>query len=353
MWGKNSNKSVTSHRSSTASSVKIKATAEKAAVMARMAAFKERPALEEQKQNIKRKKEQLKLETQLAASDAMLAVLQDMDGQRLSQAQTDSMNSYFEKEKRKLAPQTLNPLAKEYEPVACKTQKQVGWSMQQSPKHSKNRQSNHKKLSSVETLQGLLDDQTTAWVTENRKQHWNHGQNDQTPLGDIVSIMCKQNEITASLVNQQRLLSLPPRDIPVFEGDPFQYKAFIKAFEQGVEDKASEADRLYYLEQFTRGQPRELVQSCQDMDPERGFIVAKALLQEHFGNEYKIANAYIEKALTWPAMKSEDGKSLQAYGLFLRGCCNVMEELPHMQELDMPSNMKTVVCKFPYKYCER
>ncbi|KAK0154798.1 hypothetical protein N1851_002884 [Merluccius polli] len=165
--------------------------------------------------------------------------------------------------------------------------------------------------------------------------------------------MCKQNEITASLVNQQRLLSLPPRDIPVFEGDPFQYKAFIKSFEQGVEDKASKADCLYYLEQFTRGQPRELVQSCQHMDAERGFIVAKALLQEHFGNEYKIANAYIEKALTWPAIKSEDVKSLQAYGLFLGGCCNAMEELPHMQEMDMPSNMKTVVCKLPYKYRER
>ena len=77
--------------------------------------------------------------------------------------------------------------------------------------------------------------------------------------------------------------------------------------------------------------------------------MAKALLQEHFGNEYKIANAYIEKALTWPAIKSEDVKSLQAYGLFIRGCCNVMDELPHMQEMDMPSNMKTVVCKF----CER
>ncbi len=113
MWVKN--KSVTSVRSSTASSVKIKATAEKAAVMARMAALKERHALEEQEQKIKRKKEQLELETELAASDAELAVLQAMDGQRLSQAPTDGMNSYFEREKRKLAPQTLNPLAKVYE----------------------------------------------------------------------------------------------------------------------------------------------------------------------------------------------------------------------------------------------
>lgn len=143
----------------------------------------------------------------------MLAVLQAMDGQRLSQAPTDGMSSYFEKGKRKLAQQTLNPLAKEYAPAACNTQKQGDWSMQQNQKHSMDMQTRHNKThnpNSVETSQGLQHDHTTAWMTENRRQHMNHGQNDQTPLGDIVSIMCKQNEITASLVNQQRLLSLPP-----------------------------------------------------------------------------------------------------------------------------------------------
>ena len=353
--GKHSNKSVTSHRSSTTSSVKIKAAAEKAAVMARMAALKERHALEEQEQKIKRKKEQLELETELAASDAVLAVVEAMDGQRRSQAPTDGMNSYFEKEKRKLAQQTLNPMAKEYKPTDGKPQQQMDCSIQQN-KHAMDMQTNHNKPhnpKSVETSQGLQHDETTAWITQTRRQHMNHGQSAQTSLDDIVGIMCKQNEITASLVNQQRLISLPPRDIPVFEGDPFQYQAFIKSFEQGVEDKAGKADCLYYLEQFTRGQPRELVQSCQHMDPERGFIVAKALLQEHFGNDYKIANAYIEKALAWPAIKSEDVKSLQAYALFLRGCLNVMEECPHMQEMDMASNMRKVVYKLPYKLRER
>ena len=37
--------------------------------------------------------------------------------------------------------------------------------------------------------------------------------------------MHKQTEITAALVHQQCLLSLPVRDIPIFEGDPFQIKS--------------------------------------------------------------------------------------------------------------------------------
>lgn len=82
------------------------------------------------------------------------------------------------------------------------------------------------------------------------------------------------------------------------------------------------------------------------MAPEHGYIMAKGLLQEHFANEYKISTAYIDKALAWPSIKSEDVKALQAYALFLR-CCNTMVELHYMQELDMPSNMKMVISKLP------
>ena len=43
-------------------------------------------------------------------------------------------------------------------------------------------------------------------------------------------------------------------------------------------------DCLYFLEQFTRGQPRELVHSCQHMFLECGYVLAKKLQNEHFGN---------------------------------------------------------------------
>lgn len=106
-------------------------------------------------------------------------------------------------------------------------------------------------------------------------------------------------------------MTLPPRDIPVFDGDPLQYRALIKSFDRGVEIKATEADSLYYLEQFTRGQPLELVRSCQHMDPDHGYTVARTLLQEHFGNPYKAATAYINKALSWPTIRTEDPRALQ------------------------------------------
>jgi len=50
---------------------------------------------------------------------------------------------------------------------------------------------------------------------------------------------------------------------------------------------------------------------------ERGYKEAKRLLYQHFGNEYTIDTAYTEKALNWPALKSEDNKALKEHSDFL------------------------------------
>ena len=128
----------------------------------------------------------------------------------------------------------------------------------------------------------------------------------------------------------------------------------MRAFEYFIEAKTMSArDRLYYLEQYTRGQSRELIRTCLYMEPERGYHRAKELLQEHYGNEFKIANAYIEKALSWSSIKSEDPRALEAFALYLRGCCNAMEEITYMEELDLSSNLKALVTKLPYKIREK
>lgn len=79
--------------------------------------------------------------------------------------------------------------------------------------------------------------------------------------------MLKQNEIIALLVEQQQSNTMPQREIPVFDGNPLQYRTFIRAFEHEIEDKTQNyCDRLYFLEQYTQGQPKELVRSCQQRD---------------------------------------------------------------------------------------
>lgn len=151
--------------------------------------------------------------------------------------------------------------------------------------------------------------------------------------------MHRQNKITAALVQQQHSLFLPPRDIPIFEGDPFTYRAFVKAFKHVAGGRASKAVCLFYLEPFTKGQPHELVRSRQHMDPASGYAMGKGPLQEHFGIHHKTATAYMEKALVWQSIKCDKVNALQAYSLFLQG----------KNIFDMPVNMRTIVSKLPFK----
>ena len=89
---------------------------------------------------------------------------------------------------------------------------------------------------SAEPVPGRVS-QATALVSH-ATVLYDDSQNDHSQ-SDIVKIMQKQNEITSLLVQQNLSSSLPVRQIPVFDGDPLEYFAFMRAFENGVEMKTT------------------------------------------------------------------------------------------------------------------
>lgn len=333
---KSNHKSSSSSRASSTSSARIKAQAEKAALMERVAALQKRHDLEAQEEQLKRKKEQLELETELAATTAKINVLESM-GSRNSSRVSDGMNSYLRKgTAQKETSVKLNPHAKTYLPDQVQQRQNVRMGTESS------------------SQQQVVRPKERADGPSARAQHMTHLT--QQPVfkdknqGDIYHIIQRQSDITALLTQQNLSSTLPPRDIPVYDGDPLQYGVFIRAFERGVERKTDDySDCLHFLEQYTRGYPQDLVDSCQHLPSAEGYKRAKDLLKEHFGNEHKIATAYMDKAFAWPAIKPEDVKALQAFSLFLRGCCNAMRQLTYMEELNVASSMKTILLKLPYK----
>lgn len=195
-----SQRSNRSGKSSTTSSVRIQVEAKRAALIARAAALKESHVLEEQEQQLRRRRQQHDLDTEIAASAAMLTVLQASDLKGSSRTPSDGMASYFDQEKRKREfVNSLNPMAKEYKPEA------------ESKKQDDMTQWN------IPLLQDVRPKQTQQRFETTSKQRYNtYSINPQirtNPTEDILAIMHRQNEITASLVQQQRSSSLPPRDI--------------------------------------------------------------------------------------------------------------------------------------------
>ncbi|KAK0143396.1 hypothetical protein N1851_018466 [Merluccius polli] len=267
-----------------------------------------------------RKKECLELQAQFAEADARLKALSE-DGE-----QGDAMNEYLEASKQQPAEPTLTEAsALEFAPVATVPKTPL----QKAVLHL------HSSSRSVRTSTSphLETSQDSAADTE---------------------MLNRQKELTEFMVRQQNLSLLPKRDVPVFNGDPLSFQPFILAFEHSIESNTSNCqDRLYFLEQFTEGQARDIVRSCMHMEARRGYAEAKQLLKKYFGNEMKIANAYLEKAFNWTLIRPDDGKALLAYALYLRECLNTMQVLDHLEELNVASNLKLLVSKLPYKLRER
>ena len=126
-------------------------------------------------------------------------------------------------------------------------------------------------------------------------------------------------------------------------------KDWAAAFQNIIESKtSSSSERLYYLEQFTSGDVKELVKSCHYLPPERGYQEARQLMKKKFGDDYCIVTAYETKALNWPDVRAEDSISLDRFSIFLMRCRNAMECSKYLTKLEQPDTIQKLVIKLPF-----
>lgn len=177
---------------------------------------------------------------------------------------------------------------------------------------------------------------------------------DSNYMRDILEVLKRQADITEMLLKVHNMAKLPKRDVPVFTGDPLDYRPFVKAFTHVIASNTdNDLDKLYYLEQYTRGDPQMLVKSCQHMPPSQGYAEAIRLLEDFYGHPFKIATALMDKLFEWPEIQAEDAKAFSSFSIFLVSCNNIMQEVDCMNELDSPTNLKIGMSKLPYKTREK
>ena len=180
--------------------------------------------------------------------------------------------------------------------------------------------------------------------------------NEQKQLNaELVKILKQQNVVSMSLKESQDKMMLPQRTMECFDGsDITKFKAFIQSFRHLIEAKTTnDSDRLYYLEQYTRSLPQELVRSCCHMDPSRGYSTAMKLLKEKYDNDFDIASAFIDKIEAWPNIKPEDGQNLERFTVLLTSCLNYAKDIKALEQLNSPKEMLVILSKLPYKLRER
>ena len=149
-------------------------------------------------------------------------------------------------------------------------------------------------------------------------------------------------DAVTQMLNITERSTLPRVEIEKFDGKVASIRSFIRAFEHLICTKIQNDDeKLYYLEQYTTGQPREIVRGCLHMPIERGYKEARRLFEVRYGNQYRIAAQSVNRILNWPPINLEDMDAMDDFSIALRTCYNSMEDtLTGTSELNHPKTMQ-------------
>jgi hypothetical protein len=96
--------------------------------------------------------------------------------------------------------------------------------------------------------------------------------------------------------------------------------------------------RLHYLIQYTSGDVQELMRSCLMMKSEDGYRKARSLLKQRYGQNYKIATAYIDRIVNSPPIKDKDGTALHKFSILITSCKNTLEDIGYKHKLENQDN---------------
>ena len=119
------------------------------------------------------------------------------------------------------------------------------------------------------------------------------------PFSRPIPASFYQNPSQEKFLQGMVTIKLPSTEVPMFSGEPIRYCKFIIAFETLIESKQQEAKQcLYYLAQFARGMPHDLVSSCMYRymnNAEEAFQQAKWLSKENYTQPCQITSAFVDK----------------------------------------------------------
>lgn len=175
------------------------------------------------------------------------------------------------------------------------------------------------------------------------------------PKPTLEDILNQQNKISQRMIRNQEMASLPNREPDSFDGsDLTKFLPFVQSFRRLIESRVENyEDRLYYLNQYTKGKPNDLVRSCLYMEPKAGYETAMRQLTDKYGNEFSISQSYLQKLESWPSIKRDDVTSLEELSIFLTSCLNYMRESSGLNQLNSPKEIQSIIMKLPYSLRER
>ena len=169
----------------------------------------------------------------------------------------------------------------------------------------------------------------------------------ETNNGDSEALRVIRN----SQQQQQHMLALmqmPKVELATFDGQALQYWAFIRSFDNSMEEDGIDSSaKLARLMQYCTGKAKQVIECCAVMEPNEGYIKARQLLQDRFGDSFTIAETWVRKITEGPGLKASDRELLRDFADDLNSCRQTLEMMGYMAEVNCQSVLVKVVLRLP------
>ena len=156
----------------------------------------------------------------------------------------------------------------------------------------------------------------------------------------------------SSILLQQQMLdlmSLPKPQLIQFDGDPLNFHVFLSMFDSCVHNSnISQSAKLNRLFELCQGKALRLIKPCALMAPDQGYIRARELLNERFGDDFEITEAYVKKIVAGPPIKGNNITALQEFRDDVRSCTETLRAMGKLDEVDTRSRLVRLVERLPY-----
>ena len=137
----------------------------------------------------------------------------------------------------------------------------------------------------------------------------------------------------------------------VFDGNPACYRNFIEAFDALIAFNVPEPKRkLFYLLSYTKGPAHSLVKGCQYMDDALGYLKARKLLQQTFGQKFQIAKACVDTLTNGPMLHVNDKPSLISFSADINSCMNTLKGMNYLHKMDNLDVITKVAKRLPHQW---
>ena len=138
---------------------------------------------------------------------------------------------------------------------------------------------------------------------------------------------------------------LPPLQVLKFDGSPERYPLFRQRFHQMVESKAlDEQTKMTRLLQFLEGPALRAVQRYEALPG--GLTKALEVLQNRFGQPFKIVRACVDTLTKGPPIASQDKEGLQRYADMAQVMYDTLESMICLGEMNT-DNLEKVILRLP------